>query len=257
MKRRLNDCFKNKKDPVFHPTGACVSYMMDRLGRWEDAQTVIRNALEFDAMLAEYKLTYEEENDAGMIGDMANLVTMEDLETLSPDFPLCGYMEKYGWGHSDVINLEEPQWLTGLNEVYTEENLDKIRDWALAKFLNDMIQNIDEEAFRMYQDFQRQAEGIDESQPDEELAYEECMGNFPDEFARLYIQKYITPEDREEIRALCQEVIDTYREMLSETEWLSDEMREKAVQKLRAGGSGIRTGSQRDLYFRYQQAGRS
>lgn len=207
-------------------------YMLGRIGMGDEADDIIKNALRFEAKLAAHESSYEEMADPAFLQKKQNPVTMEDIKELSPVFPLYDYMTEYGWAESERINLEQPEWLAGLNEVYTEENLEEIKDWALTDMLTYLISISDEEAYRKEQEIDREEEGIDESAPDEELAFDECKDHFPDEFARLYIEKYITEQDRAEIRQICLDVIATYREMLSETEWLSPKTREMAVRKL-------------------------
>ncbi|MBR7017092.1 MAG: M13 family metallopeptidase [Lachnospiraceae bacterium] len=214
------------------PFGDVCTYMLGRLGREGEAERVIKNAYSFEAKLAAGEYSYEEDNQPETVRAKINPVTMDDLRAMSPAFPLGAFMEHYGWAESELINLEQPKWLAVLNETYTEENLPLIRDWTLAKILENVISSSDEEAFRKKQEIDCLYNGLREAEPDRQLAFNECSENFPDEFARVYIEKYITEEDRTEIEGICREVIENYREMLAETEWLSEEMREMAVRKL-------------------------
>lgn len=45
---------------------------------------------------------------------------MEDLRDMSPNYPLPQFMEQFGYSDSKLINVYEPAWLIGLNEIYTE-----------------------------------------------------------------------------------------------------------------------------------------
>ncbi|MBR6487162.1 MAG: M13 family metallopeptidase [Lachnospiraceae bacterium] len=74
--------------------------------------------------------------------------------------------------------------------------------------------------------------GITESMPDEEEAYLETRSLFADNMARIYVDKYLTEEMRDEIRQLCQDAADTYKVMIDDTDWLSDETKEQAKYKL-------------------------
>ena len=50
---------------------------------------------------------------------------------------------------------------------------------------------------------------------------------FSDNISRVYIEKYLNEEIREEIRTLCQDAADNYYEMLDDVEWLSEETRKE------------------------------
>ena len=51
---------------------------------------------------------------------------------------------------------------------------------------------------------------------------------------RLYLEKYDASTMKKQITGICEDVIETYREMLAEEDWLSKETREKAIEKLDA-----------------------
>ncbi|MBO5621974.1 MAG: hypothetical protein J5959_10145, partial [Butyrivibrio sp.] len=55
---------------------------------------------------------------------------------------------------------------------------------------------------------------------------------FPTSIQKVYIKKYGSEEDKKKMEDLCQQVIDTYREMLADNTWASDEVKKKAIEKL-------------------------
>ncbi|MBR6486672.1 MAG: M13 family metallopeptidase, partial [Lachnospiraceae bacterium] len=209
------------------------SYMLGRFGFSEDETGCILNDLyDFEGKLAGYEMTALEKRDPDALKKRINPVTMDDLRKMSPDFPCAEYFEKWGFGDSKLINLAEPEWLKGLNGLYNEDNLDGLRAYLLTRTLSTYISCLDEEAYRKKQELDNAYRGIKESKPDEENAYEETRKMFPNSMARIYVDRYITKEMRDEIRQLCQDAADTYKEMLDDTEWLSDETKEQAKYKL-------------------------
>ena len=209
-----------------------VRYMLSRIGREDEADEIIRDSAAFETKAAGVMYSEEEKDDPALQKELIHPVTMEELAQMSPDYPLCAYMEKTGWAASPLINLAEPAWLEGLNALYTEENLPLIRAYVLTTTLREVMQYADEDAFRALQAIERERDGTDESKSDEQLAYEDCRGMFPNQFARVYVRRYFTDEDRKKIEAICEDVRDTYREMLSGTDWLTEGTRKKAIEKL-------------------------
>ena len=135
-----------------------------------------------------------EKSDPAYVTASVNPVTMKDIKILSPNYPLAEYMENYGWSKSKLINLGEPEWLTGLNELYTEENLEGIKAYILFHSIGAYISIIDEEAYREYQRISNEASGTTENMPDTELAYSDTRGRFSNCFGRIYKEKYLTEE---------------------------------------------------------------
>ena len=157
---------------------------------------------------------------------------MEDLKEMSPNYPLPQYMEKFGYSDSKLINVNEPAWLKGLNEVYTEENFDEIMAYVTVQAAVSFITFVDEDAYRTSQKLSREYSGISESKSDEDAAYDATMDLFSDNVSRIYIEKYLNEDIKKEITDICQDTIDTYKEMLDTIDWLSEETKEQAKYKL-------------------------
>ncbi|MBR5766375.1 MAG: hypothetical protein IKX95_06295, partial [Lachnospiraceae bacterium] len=209
------------------------SYMLGRVGFNEDEIADILDAMyDFEKKLAAFEMTALEKSDPDSLKKRINPVTMDDLREMSPDYPYAEYFEKRGFGDSKLINLQQPEWLKGLNSLYNDDNLEGIRAYLLARSLGKYISQVDEKAYRKQQELYNAYCGITESMPDEEEAYLETRSLFADNMARIYVDKYLTEEMRDEIRQLCQDAADTYKVMLDDNDWLSDETKEQAKYKL-------------------------
>ncbi len=210
------------------------TYMLSRIGLSDDEiQKTMEDFWEFEKLISGYEKSTLEQNDPEYVTASVNSVSMDDIKKLSPNYPLAEYMVNNGWSKSQLINLREPEWLTGLNEIYTEENLDKIKAYVLASSMGSFIQNVDEEAYRENQAIGRKQSGATDDTPDDILAYRNTRKCFPNSFARIYVEKYLNEDIRKEITKLCQDSIDYYDKMLEETEWLSPKTRKEAQNKLR------------------------
>ncbi|MBO4903846.1 MAG: M13 family metallopeptidase [Lachnospiraceae bacterium] len=211
----------------------CASYMMTRLGMTEkDQNKILEQAFDLDTKIAAFEKTALEKADTSYVSDSVNIVTFEELKELSPDFPLPAYMEKYGWSEAKLIDVAEPDAVRGFNSLYTKENLEGIKAKLLVQFSGSLISLLDEQAYRKYQELNNKKNGIAESAPDEEAAYLKTKKTFPDSFARLYIDRYLNENIRQEITKLCKDCIETYDEMLAENDWLTDETVKAARDKL-------------------------
>lgn len=209
------------------------SYMLGRAGySGEEISRIIDESFEFETKVARYRKTVLEQSSPDALKERVNPVSMEELKAMSPVYPLTEYMEKWGYAESKLINVSEPGWLKGLNELYTEENLKEIKAYLLTHALGGYISVIDKEAYRKAQELQAALYGIEEDTPDEDMAYQLTMMVFSDNMSRIYIDKFLNEDIRQEITKLCQDAADTYSEMLESVEWLSEKTRQQAVYKL-------------------------
>ena len=66
----------------------------------------------------------------------------------------------------------------------------------------------------------------------EEAAYNVAMGVFSEVVGIYYGKTYFGEEARQDVQAMVEQIVDVYRQRLTENEWLSDETREMAIRKL-------------------------
>ena len=208
-------------------------YMLGRIGMSEsESKEFIESAFAFETKISKSMMGLLEAMDPDSLMKTINQVTTKDVKDMEGKLPIAEYMDKYGYSVSKLINLQEPNWLKSFAEIYTEENLEGMKAYLLTTIARGYIDRTDEEAFRKYQEINNAQKGITESQPDKDLAYQETRKILPPSFARIYIKKYITPEMKKEITEFCQESVDAYREMLEGIEWMSDETKKAAINKL-------------------------
>nr|MCR4924218.1 M13 family metallopeptidase [Lachnospiraceae bacterium] len=208
-------------------------YMFERVGiNDEEGEKIVEDLNNFEAELAEHMMSTTDYYKPESLNKIKNPVTLEEINEISPNYPLTKVIGRMGLSQSNLINLSEPDWLKRFNELYNEENLDGIKAKILTLLLSRIISEIDEEAFDHYCKCQDKLNGIEEPLSKEERCYEIVKGVFPDSLSRLYLEKYMDVETREEVTGLCEEVIATYKDMIKENEWLSEETKKAAINKL-------------------------
>lgn len=208
-------------------------YMLNRVGIDEAiANNLLEASYGFEQKVASNIMSVLELTDPDSLNKTINYVSVDDIKNMEGKFPLVEFMDKYGYSVSKAISLSEPNWLKGFAEIYTDENLDGMKAYLLTSIVREFINRTDEEAFRKYQEINNTQRGITESMSDEDLAYQEAKKLLPYSFARIYVNKYVTPEMKQEIYDFCKESVDVYREMLQSTDWMTDETKKAAINKL-------------------------
>ncbi|HAG69170.1 MAG TPA: hypothetical protein DCL38_04270 [Lachnospiraceae bacterium] len=208
-------------------------YMLGRAGyNADEIESLLQAKYDFEAKLAAFEMSVQEWNSPSAIELTYNPVTLEELSELSPAYPFTEILETAGYAKSQYLNLPEPEWLKGLNELYTEESLEGIKAYIIDDIVTGYIGLIDEEAYRKAQEISMKRNGISEVSSDEELAYNFTATRLSASVSRMFTEKYMTEEIKEEIESIIGDATDYYRRMLSDVDWLSDETREKAVGKL-------------------------
>ena len=212
---------------------AIANYMLKKSG-YSDEQTknIIEKSFEFEKAISEYEMTLEEKNSPEAIQIMyTNPVTLDDLRNLSKVFPIADIMiaQKI---LSDRMNLGEKKWLEGLNKLYNESQIENIKAYLIKNIASSYMGLIDEKSYRELQRISRERMGISESRPDDELATNFVKSRLSTPVSKMYVSKHVSPETKHDVESIILEVIEYYKKMLSDEDWLSETTRQKAIEKL-------------------------
>ncbi|MBQ9404797.1 MAG: M13 family metallopeptidase [Synergistaceae bacterium] len=211
-----------------------ATYMLKRLGLSDsEIARVLELAFEFEGKIAAHMMNVNELESPEAIDKTYNPLSMQELREKSKVFPYAEILEAHNI-NSKLMNLQEPEWLKALNELYNESNLEAIKAYLLRNLAKSYITLIDEPAYREYQKLFNERYGIAGTRPDEELATDFVHDAVPVPVSRLYVARHVSESTKREIEQIIQDTIKFYREMLKSEDWLSESTRSKAIEKLDA-----------------------
>lgn len=210
-----------------------ASAMLQRVGYAKDeAETMFDNMIAFEGKLAEVSLTSEDQMQPDYIQKINNVMTLSEIEEMMPGFPVKEYIDALGYLDAKEFLVMEPAYLERLNELYTEDHLDDIKNYMLVGYIMGMTSYLDREAFEQRRAAQNEINGSTGNLSDEIYAYYVVTDLLVEPMERTYLEKYDAAQKKEDITNICKEVISYYRTMLQEEEWMSDETKERAIEKL-------------------------
>ena len=211
-----------------------TTYMLQRLGYTDEQITgILAKKYSFEKKIAASIVTNEEAVGADLSKYM-NYYTFDELAKASPNYPLADIVKVKGMSGSKKFLISETKWLDKLNELYNAENFDEIKAYVLAMTAVGYISATDEEAYRYYLGIYNQISGITESKPDEYYALNAAKGSLMTSFSKMYVQKYADPKVKKDVTQMCENILDSYRTMIKNEDWMSDATKEKALEKLDA-----------------------
>ncbi len=208
----------------------------------EDADATVEAALALDAELNAACLG---SSAAAAIEDYAALypvVTRDELDALSPNFPLTRWLESLvGDREGTILCYESMDYLAKLSEVFVEERVADIRAWLICKlpYCLTPFETSEIGGGLFNQDW---IDAVDEAQTSvlaathtsvlETDAY--CATSFLFSMAvgRTYCDNFCPQETRDRMAGLIDEVVAVFRSRLVANTWLGKDTREKAVEKL-------------------------
>ncbi len=209
------------------------TYIAGKMGMSEEeAGKRFDEAIDIQRILAKKIYTTEEMYSEDIYDKINNEMSFEEVVSLAKVFPLEKLLTSAGYKYDGVYLVTNPEYFSALDEVYNQENIEGIKSVLLVYYLNSSGNYLDKDIYDTLNDIGNKYYGVSGIVADEEMAYDLVVSALPASMQKVYISKYGSEEDKKKMEDLCREVIDTYRELLSENTWASEEVKNYAIEKL-------------------------
>ena len=210
-----------------------IRHILVELGYTDsEATSILKGCFAFEQDIAEHIMTTEEESARDAIAKQNNPRTMEQLEQEAGDFPIREMVAAYGGEGSDVDILTQPDWLSAMAVLYDEDYVEYLKDYLICYTAQDYATLLDRDCYDIYYEVINGISGAVGTKSDEKSASDAVNVFLPMQMARLYADRYVTDETKEEVTGLVREILAEYRIMLAEETFLSEDTRKSAVKKL-------------------------
>ena len=207
--------------------------LLEHLGFSEDeAAQMIENTFALEGMLAAIQTDTKELDNPSDLSIYWNPADMAGLEEMCGAFPVREILTGWGMDQVNQYNVSDPAYMKALADIYTEENLEILRDWLTVRTADQWVYYLNRATRDDVRDAENNVMGIQGVESDETTAMVSIRDDMLIPLDNLYITKYCTPELRSKIREIIDMVLTEYHSMLEEEDWLSETMRSRAVEKL-------------------------
>jgi putative endopeptidase len=191
-----------------------------------------RAVLDFEYQLAQNHLRSEQRRDPDLT---LNRRDRDDLRALSPGLDLPGYLDRLGAGEATTVNVESLGYLTALPDVIASTDVSVLRDYLAFHVVRGTADAlpaaIDDEAFAFYG---RRIQGKT-SQLERHKRVIEALGeDMGEALGRRYVEETFPPTAKERALAMVAEITAEMGTSLQTREWMSDQTRAAALEKLSA-----------------------
>ncbi len=198
----------------------------------EEADAVLEGAIEFETQLAEDVPTSVELNSPEHFHSITNLYDMDGLKKLYKAYPIEELLHAKGYGGAEQYQVTTPDYAAKLGSLYKDENLEQIKDYMLVNYCILSANKLDREAFEAFYRYNNALYGASGKMSETYYAINLTRRYLPDAITKAYVEYYHLEETKNKIKKLCEDIINVYEHMLGEEDWLSAEMKERAIEKL-------------------------
>lgn len=184
-----------------------------------------------ELQLAEHTLAALEYRDPQVL---SNKIPSSELSLeVVPNFDWSTYMQAIGVDQQPVVNLVGPKFYRNLNTLLGSEDLGTWKEylrWHLitrsAPFLSEVFV---EEDFDFYT---RKLSGAEINQERWERVLGSANGAMGDALGQAFVKETFSPEAKEVALVMVGDLLDAFGSRLSQLEWMSDETKVRAHEKL-------------------------
>lgn len=209
---------------------AMAEQMMVLVGKTQDeAKSIVESAMAFDMLLSEYALSMEEQsNYAALYSE----ITFDEFASYSSNIDFGALTEQLIGEIPENLIISNKKHFEALDTIVSEENFEDMKNWMLYNITRAYSSYLTEELDLASLQYSMALMGITQPLDKEERNFGYVRQMFSPVIGQYYGETYFGEENKKEVTEITQSIIATYKEKLSNNDWLSEATREKALTKL-------------------------
>lgn len=218
------------KKQYLTPIETATQKALEMLGYSEkNSKRIIKEALEFDEIIAKYSLSNED------MSESKNLVhpkTAEEINAYSGSFKLYDVIKGIMGRDLETINVPNTKYFENYSKIVNQDNFSKIKSWILVQEAMAASNSLTEDYRLNFQSISMAIMGTQKPISKEDTVYEMSVNLFSDVMSVYYGRKYFGEEAKTDVTGMIDKIKNVYRGRLQQNDWLTEETRNKAIEKL-------------------------
>ena len=159
-------------------------------------------------------------------------VSVDSLITLCGDFPWKTYLADYRYDKTDVVDLGQPEPVAKACELLMNLPLEDLKTVYTWKLINSYSSVLSDDFTDENFDYSKKMYGAQEKTPRWKVAEGLAENLMSDAIGQIYVEKYFPKEAKAEMLELIENLRSALAERISAQEWMSDETKAVALDKL-------------------------
>ena len=210
-----------------------ISRMLQYLG--EDETSAIEEAnkiLAFETKIAEAKMDKVDRRDARK---RYNPRSIEQVQEMVPAIDWKNFLEGIGVKQIDTVIIGDLGYFNRLQEVLAEGNVSDWKAYLRWNGFRNAAGSLSTEIEKANWEFYgRDLNGSKKQRPRDERALGALNGTIGEALGKLYVDKMFPPEAKTKAENMIKNVILAFEDRINKLDWMSEETKSKAIEKLKA-----------------------
>ena len=185
--------------------------------------------VEFEKMMAKYIKTVEESRDPNK---SYNLLTLAEADALTNNVDLTSYVKSFGIDPNKVI-IRELDYYKNLDKIINQENLALIKDYLKFKLIDSVADQSTTDLEQIHFDFYgKKLSGQKEQRALNKRGLGYVNGTVGELVGQIYVKDNFPPEAKADAEELISYLFKSFDQHINNLEWMSDDTKKKAIEKL-------------------------
>ncbi len=206
-----------------------VAAMLELCG-FENAQKSAQKIMDLETKLASFQMKKEDTRDWSI---MFNKYSTDSLDELMPDFDWKAYLEEVGVPDLKDIVVTQVDYTRKLNGILKQTDIETLKIYLKWGVINSSASNLSEELDnKNFEFYGKTLLGKEEQLPLWRRAVSSVNDNLGEVVGKVYVKKHFPPEAKKRMMELVMNLVKAYDVSIRELDWMSEETKEQALEKL-------------------------
>jgi predicted metalloendopeptidase len=162
-----------------------------------------------------------------------NRKTLAELEEMAPNYPWALAMEAAQIPGREFFIVRQPSFYENASAILADTPLETWKDYLTFQTIDAFAPLLGDDFFQANFDFYEAGlSGIEEPQPKWKRAVDALNGTMGELLGQLYVDRHYQVEAKARMDVMIANLIEAYRQSITELEWMSEETKVQALEKL-------------------------
>jgi len=161
-----------------------------------------------------------------------NKMGVQEFAAQMTNFSINEYFKNFGVQEKEVI-IGQPEFFKRVNEMIEKTSLDDIKFYLTWDVINSRASTLSSEFVKAdFEFYHGVLSGAKEMRPRWKRVLGTMNGTMGELIGELYVKKYFTPQAKERVNLMVDNLISAYKERIKSRTWLEDQTKSAALLKL-------------------------
>ncbi len=205
-----------------------IEKMFDLAG-WENGKKAAQTVMALEKSLAQQHMQKENTRN---LSNLYNVYSQEEATKLLPDFDLSTYLNKAQIDRDSIV-IAMVDYTKNLNKIIESNSLDTWKTYLKWSLLDakasQLTTALDDQNFNFYS---KELSGTQEQRERWRRGVGVVNNNLGEVVGKVYVEKHFPPEAKQRMEKMVENLKKAYKESITELDWMGEETKEQALDKL-------------------------